>query len=219
MRLRRVAAHEENGLGITDIVVAVRHRAEAPGIGYAGNGGGVTDTRLMIGIVGPPKGGELAVEVGGLVGELGRAQPVNRVRSRLLANLQQPVADLVNRLVPGNAGPLAVHELHRVAQAALVHHVVANRGALTAMRSTIDGAVVVRFLTDPHAIGDFGDDRTADRAMGAEILASYNRGPRGRWRTGFRFAYRAERQIAERRKSSCGEAGALQKRATIGAGV
>jgi hypothetical protein len=55
--------------------------------------------------------------------------------------------------------------------------------------------------------------------MGAEILAGYNRGPRGRWRTGFRFAYRAERQIAERRESAGREAGALQERATIRARV
>jgi hypothetical protein len=52
-----------------DIIVAVRHRTIAPGIGYAGDRGGMADTRLMIGIVGSPKGGELAVEVGSLIGE------------------------------------------------------------------------------------------------------------------------------------------------------
>ena len=48
MRLSRIAAHHQNGLGITDVVVAVRHRTIAPGIGYAGHGRGMTDTRLMI---------------------------------------------------------------------------------------------------------------------------------------------------------------------------
>ena len=80
MRLRRIAAHQHDRLGVADIVVAVRHRAIAPGIGYAGDGGGMADARLMIGIIGSPESRELAVEVGGFVGELGRTEPVNRVR-------------------------------------------------------------------------------------------------------------------------------------------
>jgi hypothetical protein len=67
----------------------------------------MADTRLMIGIIGAPEGCELAIEVGGFVGELGRAKPVNRVRSRLLANFQKFVADLVDRRFPRDTGPLA----------------------------------------------------------------------------------------------------------------
>ena len=152
MRLGRIAAHDQDGLGIANVVVAVGHRAVAPGIGDAGDGGGMTDARLMIGIVGSPEGGELAVEIGGFVGELGRAEPVDRVRSRLLPNLQQLVADLVDGLIPGDPVPLAVHELHRIAQAALAQHVVADRRALAAMRAAIDRAVVVRLLADPDAV-------------------------------------------------------------------
>jgi hypothetical protein len=37
----------------------------------------MTDARLVIGIIGSPERGELAVEVGGLVGEFGRAEPVD----------------------------------------------------------------------------------------------------------------------------------------------
>ena len=80
MRLRRIAAHQHDRLGVADVIVAVRHRAVAPRIGYAGDRGGMADTRLMIGIIGSPESRELAVEVGGFVGELGRTQPVNRVR-------------------------------------------------------------------------------------------------------------------------------------------
>ncbi len=80
MRLGRIAAHDHDGLGVADIVVAVGHRAVAPGIGYAGDGGGMTDARLMIGIIGSPERGELAIEIGGLVGEFGGAKPVDRVR-------------------------------------------------------------------------------------------------------------------------------------------
>ncbi len=84
MRLGWIAAHDHDGLGMANVVVAVGHRAVAPGIGHAGDGGGVTDARLMIGIVRPPEGGELAVEVGRFVGEFGRAEPVDRFRSRRL---------------------------------------------------------------------------------------------------------------------------------------
>ena len=79
----------------------------------------MTDPRLMIGIVRSPERREFSVEIGGFVGELGRTQPVHRIRSRILANVEKLVADLVDRRLPGNTGPLAVHELHRVAQAAL----------------------------------------------------------------------------------------------------
>ena len=215
MRLGRIAAHDQNGLGIANVVVAVGHRAIAPGIGYAGDRGGMADTRLMIGIVGSPEGRELAVEIGGFVGELGRTEPVDRVRSRLLANFQQLVADLVDRLFPGDADPLAVHELHGIAQPALAQHVVANRRTLAAMRSAIDRAVVVRLLADPHAIRDFGDNRAADRTMGADILAGRDRRPRRRWRTSFGLAYAAKREIAERRQRSDGETGALQEGTAI----
>ncbi len=81
MSLGGIAAHDQNGLGVTDIVVAVGHRTVAPGIGDPGDCGGVTDTRLVIGIVRSPEGGELAVEVGGFVREFGRTEPVDRIRA------------------------------------------------------------------------------------------------------------------------------------------
>src|SRR5215472_16624841 len=48
------ASADHDGLGVADVVVAVGHRAVAPGVGHAGDGGGVTDARLVIRIVGPP---------------------------------------------------------------------------------------------------------------------------------------------------------------------
>ena len=83
------------------------------------------------------------------------------------------------------------------------------------MRPPIDRAVVVRLLADPNAIGDLGNDRTADRTMGADILAGGQRGAgRGR-RTGFGFADTAEREAAKRRERARGDAGALQKSTPI----
>ena len=62
---RRVAAHDDHGLGVADIVVAVGHGAVAPGVGDAGDRGRMTDTRLMVGVVGAPEGRKLAIEIGG----------------------------------------------------------------------------------------------------------------------------------------------------------
>ena len=50
-------------------------------------------------------------------------------------------------------------------------HELAHRGALGAMRAAIDRAVPARLLADPHAVRDLGDDRAADRAMRADVLA------------------------------------------------
>src|SRR5260370_40376346 len=83
------------------------------------------------------------------------------------------------------------------------------------MRSTIDRAVIVRLLADPHAICDFSDNRAADRTMGADVLADCDRRARRRWRTGLGLAHAAERQTAERHQRPGCEAGTLHETATI----
>jgi len=138
MRLGRIAAHDHDGLGIADVVVAVGHRPVAPGIGDACDRGGVTNARLMIGIVGSPEGGELAVEIGGFIGELGGAEPVHRFGTRPRADLHQLVADLIDRLIPGDSVPPAVHQFHRIAQPTVAVHIVANGCTFAAVRATID---------------------------------------------------------------------------------
>jgi hypothetical protein len=71
MRLGGIAAHDYDGFAITDVVVTVRHRPVAPRIGYAGDSGGMTDARLMVGVVGSPERRKLPIEIGGFVGEFG----------------------------------------------------------------------------------------------------------------------------------------------------
>src|SRR3546814_9378562 len=46
------------------VVEAVSHRAVAPGVGNTRDGGRVTDTRLVVTVVGAPEGVELAEQVG-----------------------------------------------------------------------------------------------------------------------------------------------------------
>src|SRR5260370_22721818 len=90
--------------------------AVAPGVGYAGDRGGMTDARLVIRVVGAPKGGELPVEIGGFIGELGGAEPIDGLRSRFGADFAQAGADLLDRLIPREALPGPIHQLHQLAQ-------------------------------------------------------------------------------------------------------
>src|SRR6185437_5817544 len=55
VRFRRIAAHDDLGLGVADVGVTVGHRAVAPCIGHAGDGGRMADARLVIGVVGAPE--------------------------------------------------------------------------------------------------------------------------------------------------------------------
>src|SRR6266853_1699878 len=141
----------------------------------------MADAGLVVGVVGAPEGAQFAEQIGALIGELGRAQPIDRIRPRFLADREDLVADLVDRLVPFDPGPLALDELQRVFQPALAGDELAHRRALGAMRPAVDRAVPARLLADPDAIGNFGGDRAPDRAMGADALADrYLRARRGR---------------------------------------
>src|SRR6516162_5653872 len=167
MSFGRIAAPDDLRFRIADIIVAVGHRAIAPSIGYAGDRCRMADARLVIGVIGPPEGAELAKQIRSLIGEFRRAEPINRVRTRLLADRHQPVADLVDRLVPIDPGPLAIDELQRIFEPPLAGNELAHRRPLGAVRTAIDWAVPARLLTDPHAVGDFGGNGAADRAMRA----------------------------------------------------
>ena len=68
---------------------------------------------------------------------------------------------------------------------------------------------------DPHAVGDLGDDRAADRAMRADVLPGRQRRAGRRRRAGLGLADCAERQRAERGKAAGGEARTAQEAATI----
>src|SRR3546814_8249931 len=95
VRLRGVAAHDDERLGVADVVEGIGHRAVAPGVGYPGHGRRMADACLVVLVVGAPEGGELAEDIGALVGELGGAHPVCGFRPRCLPDLHKIVADLV----------------------------------------------------------------------------------------------------------------------------
>src|SRR5262249_8527908 len=130
------------------------------------------------------------------IGHFRRSEPIDSVRPGLAADFHQLVADLVDGHVPGDTGPLAVDQLHRVTQTAIAMDDFAHRGAFGAMRAAIDRAVGARLLADPHAIGDFRCHSAADRAVCADALADRDLCTGRRRRTGLRFAHAAERAPA-----------------------
>src|SRR3979411_1861892 len=138
----------------------------------------MADALLVIDVVGAPERRELAEKIRTLVGELGGAEPVDRLRARLLADGIELVADLVDGLLPGHLGPLPVHELHRIFQAAVAVPELAHRRALRAGRAAVDRRIPARLLADPHPVGDFRHHRAADRAVRADVLADGDRDAR-----------------------------------------
>ena len=196
MSLRRIAAHDHERLRIPDIIEAVGHRAVAPGVGHAGNGRRMADTRLMVGIVGPPERAELAEQIRAFVGHLGRSEPIDGIAAGSLADLQQFVADLVDRRVPGNARPLPIDELHRVTKSPVAVYELTHGCALCAMRPAINGRIPARLLPYPYPVQDFRSHRAPNRTMSADALADGGaRGERPRGR-GLCLANAADRQRA-----------------------
>ena len=63
VRFGCITADKDHRLGVMHVVERVGHRSIAPGIGYASNRGGVTDTRLVIDVIGSPECDELALQV------------------------------------------------------------------------------------------------------------------------------------------------------------
>ena len=201
MRLGGITAPDVQRLRVANVVEAVGHRAVAPGIGDAGDRGRVTDSRLMIGVVGAPERSKLAEQIGALVGHFRGAEPIDRIGARFLADLQNLVPDLVDRLLPRDAGPLAVDQLERILEPAVGMDELANGSAFGAMRAAIERTVPARLLADPHVVLHLGRNRAADGAMRADALARGDRRARARRRARLGPAHGANRQGAERRQT------------------
>ncbi len=100
VRLGGIGAHEDNGLGVADIVVAVGLCAVAPGVGHARHCGRMADARLMVDVVGAPERRELAEQIGAFVREFGRTQQIDAVGAAGFADVLHLGADFVQRLLP-----------------------------------------------------------------------------------------------------------------------
>src|SRR4029077_11386149 len=214
-----ISAPDDLRFRIADVIEAVGHRPVAPGVGYPGDRRRMADARLMIGVVGPPEGAELAQKIGALIGEFRRTEPIGRVRARLLADRQQLVADLVNSLVPTGSGPLAVDQLQRIFEPPLAGDEFAHRGAFRAMRTAVDRAVPAWLLTDPHAVGNLGRHGAADRAVGTDALADRDLRAGGRRWPGLAPADAGERHRAQRSNTTGEEARPAQEGAPVEATI
>src|SRR5690606_28731330 len=141
-----------------------------------GNRGGVTDARLVVAVVAAPETDELAHQVRLFVVVLGRTDPVHRVRTAFLAQLQQAGADFLECSIPADALVLAVHELHRIAQAVFTVAMLPDRRALGTVRPQVDGGIEHRLLANPYAVLDDGVDRAAYRTVRTDRAAYGNIG-------------------------------------------
>src|SRR5437763_4504095 len=175
----------------------------------------MADTRLMVGVIGSPKGTELAEEVRALVRHLGRSEPVDGIATRLLANLEQLVADLVDRRIPRHARPLPIYELHRITQPPLTVNEFAHGSTLRAMRAAIDRRFPARLLSHPHPVQHFRRHCAPDGTMRADTLADGGtRGKRTRG-CGFHLAKASERQRTQGGQTASDNARPAQKCAAI----
>ncbi len=214
MRFGGIRSHEDNGLRVSDVVVGVGHRAVAPGIRDAGDRGRMADASLVIDRVGAPERRELAEQIAALIGEFRGAEQIDGVGAGLGADLEHLVADLVDGLIPRQALPLTIDQLHRIFQPAIAMHEFADRGALGAMRAAIDRAIPGRLLTDPDAVLNLGDHGAADRAMRADVLFDFGRRSDD-FRAGLRLAHRSKRHQTQCRTRTRGQTGPLQKRTAV----
>ena len=199
---RRVGADEEDGARLLDIVEVVGHGAVAPGVGHAGNCRRVTDASLVVTVVGAPEGVEFTEQVGLFIAELGRSQPVNRIRTGRLADFQHLVADLVDGFIPRNPFPFSAFQLHRILQAPFTAGEVPDAGALGAVAAEVEGVVEVRLLADPDTLVHLGDDAATDRTVGADGV---DLGNAGAGDLGFGLLHRAQRQGGSDRRATGGQ--------------
>src|SRR5690606_33852330 len=132
-------------------------------------------------------------------------------RTRFFADLQQLVTDLLDGLLPADALPAAVDQLHRILGAARAVAVVAQRGALGAVSAQVDGAVESRLLTDPDAVLHFGVGAAAHRAVGANGLDALDFGLRIDAASRLGLLDHGGRQGTGDRSSTDGTPGALQE--------
>src|SRR5580704_2169892 len=219
MSLGGIAAPDDLRLRIANVIEAIGHCAIAPGIRDAGHRRRMADPRLVVGIVGAPEGTQFTEQIGPLIGEFRRAEPIDRIRPRLLADCEQPVADLVDCLIPADARPLAADELQRVFEPPLARHELAHGGALGAMRAAVDRAVPARLLADPDTVRDLGRDGAADGAMSAHALARDDLCTRSRRRPGLGPTHAAERQCPERRQGTRRDPRSPQEAAAVEAAI
>ena len=175
MRLGGVAADDEDGPRVVNVVVAVGHGAVAPCVRNPRNSGRVTDTGLVIDVVRAPVGRKLAEQISLFVVVLRRAQPVDAIRATFVPDVHHTVANLVDRLLPRDPDPFAVFFFHGILEATLAVGVFANRCTFGAMRAEVERAVPAGFLTRPDTIFHFSNDCTADRAVRTNGFLQFDR--------------------------------------------
>src|SRR5690606_1699881 len=206
-------ADVQRALRVLHVVVRVRHRAVAPGVGHARDGRRMADARLVVHVVRAVERHELAHQVRLLVAVLRRADPEGGVGAGLLLDLEQLRGDLVERLLPADALVLAGDQLHRRLQPVLAVPMLADRRALGAMAAQADRRVERRLLAHPDAVLHDRIDRAADRAVRTDRALGLDL--RGRRLLRLRLAHHVERYGPEGRARADADARTLQETAPV----
>ena len=152
MRLGRIRTDIQRTLGVLHVVVRIGHRPVTPGVGNTSDRCGVTDSRLMVAVVGAKHAHELPEHVRLLVVVLRRAHPEHAIRACGLTQIDELVAHLIERLLPTDADVLSVDQFHGVFQAMFAVPVLANGSPFGTVCAEVDRRIENRLLSRPYAV-------------------------------------------------------------------
>ena len=166
---RRCEPMYSAALAVLHVVVRIGHRAVAPGVGDAGDRGGVADARLVVAVVGAPEATPTCA-----AGRPARCCAWTSRRRRSSPGRSALRSSSILALISFSAWSqlmrsyLPLTSFIGYLQAVLAVAVLAQRRALGAVRAEVDRRVEHRLLAHPDAVLDHRVDGAAHRAVAAD---------------------------------------------------
>ena len=186
MVLGRVGADHHDDVGILHLVEGGRHRRGADAFQQRRDRRGMAEPRAVIDIVGAEAGADQLLEqIGLFVRAFRRTEAGETLRALLLADLQEALRGLVERLVPGRFAEMRPrigridefvrdfrHALladHRLGDALRIVHVVEAEAALHAQPVLVRRTVLAGDV-EQLVVLDIVGELAADAAIGADRI-------------------------------------------------
>ena len=145
-----------------DITEVIGHSAITPRVRHTGDCWAVSDACLVVDIVGTEHGRKFADVIRLLVGDLGRSQEHDGVRTIRITKLGQLGADFAHGVIPARSLPLTADLFGGVSQTVGCAVFVDHIRTFTAVSSTADGVVLSDFLAQPDSVFYFGNYAASD---------------------------------------------------------